>query len=195
VLLLGVLARLGYVPNQGPAVREACAAAREAGERLGPAVPSAANGAKQLAAALVGRVAIVYGGGFLAAVARRWKGQLNENAKHWAFFEALPELDHNAVMGYQFPAEAARALQVISLHAPLLPPRLSLRYRITAELLACQGIPHQQVEAWGEGPLAQLLSAIAYGDWTSYYLALLSGVDPTGIAAIDYLKARLAEAR
>ena len=87
-----------------------------------------------------------------------------------------------------------RESDFISLHAPLLPPRLSLRYRITAELLARQSIPHQQVEAWGEGSLAQLVSAIAYGDWTSYYLALLSGVDPTGIAAIDYLKARLAEA-
>jgi len=194
VLLLGVLARLGYVPDQEEAVRAAGAAAREAGDRLGPAVPCAANGAKQLATALTGRVAIVYGGGFLAAVARRWKGQFNENAKHWAVYEALPELDHNAVMGYQFPADAARALQVVFLHAPLLPPRLSLRYRITAELLARQGIPHEQVEAWGEGSLAQLVSAIAYGDWTSYYLALLSGVDPTGIAAIDSLKARLAEA-
>src|SRR5206468_7897 len=84
------------------------AAARAPGDRLGPTVPSATNGAKQLATALAGRVAIVYGGGFLAAVARRWKGQFNENAKHWAFYEALPELDHNAVMGYQFPADTAR---------------------------------------------------------------------------------------
>jgi glucose/mannose-6-phosphate isomerase len=194
VLLLGVLARLGYVADQPAAVAAASTAAGEAAARLGPAVPTATNGAKQLAAMLVGRVAVVYGGGFLAAVARRWKGQFNENAKHWAFYEQLPELDHNAVMGYEFPAEAARELLVVFVHSGLLPPRLSLRYAVTAELLGRQNIPFHRVEAWGEGPLAQLVAAVAYGDWTSYYLALLNGIDPTGIVAIDYLKARLAEA-
>jgi glucose/mannose-6-phosphate isomerase len=145
--------------------------------------------------ALHGHLPIVYGGGLLAEVARRWKGQFNENAKHWAFFEQLPELDHNAVMGYQFPADAARLLQVIFLDAPLLPPRLRLRYSVTADLLARHDIPHQQGVAEGDGALAQLVSSVAYGDWTSYYRALRNGIDPTGIAAIDYLKARLAEAK
>src|SRR5262249_27705513 len=58
VLLLGVLARLGYVPIQTAAVRAASAAAGEAADRLGPAVPGASNSAKQLATALAGRVAI-----------------------------------------------------------------------------------------------------------------------------------------
>ncbi len=194
VLLLGLLTRLGYLPDQTAAVRAAGAAARAAAARLGPDVPVAANGAKQLAAALEGRLAVVYGGGFLAAVARRWKGQLNENAKHWAFFEQLPELDHNAVMGYQFPAAAARELLVIFLDSPLLPARLRLRATVTAELLARQEVEYRTVDAWGDGPLAQLVAAVAYGDWTSYYRALLNRVDPTDIAAIDYLKARLAEA-
>jgi len=194
VLLLGLLARLGYLPDQAAAVRPAVAAADEAAARLGPAAPAATNGAKQLASVLHGRVAVVYGGGFLAAVARRWKGQLNENAKHWAFFEQLPELDHNAVMGYQFPAEAASEVVVVLLESALLPSRLRLRYTVTAELLARQDIPYHTVEAWGDDPLAQLVAAVSYGDWTSYYLALLNGVDPTGIAAIDYLKARLGEA-
>ncbi len=193
VLVLGLLARLGYVPDQGTAVAAAAAAARQAAGRFGPSEPTATNAAKQLACALQGRVPIIYGGGFLAAVARRWKGQCNENAKHWAFFEELPELDHNAVMGYQFPADAAQRLTVVLLSSALLSTRLGLRCQVTAELLARHGIPHAMIEAWGDGPLAHLLSALAHGDWTSYYLALLNRVDPTGIAAIDYLKSRLAE--
>jgi glucose/mannose-6-phosphate isomerase len=193
VLVLGLLARLGYVPDQEAALGAATVAAREAAARFGPSVPTATNAAKELARELHGRVPIFYGGGFLVAVARRWKGQCNENAKHWAFFEELPELDHNAVMGYQFPADAARQLRVVLLCSALLSPRLGLRCQVTAELLARHGIPHTLIEAWGDGPLAHLVSALAHGDWTSYYLALLNGVDPTGIAAIDYLKARLAE--
>lgn len=192
-LVLGLLARLGYLPDQALAVAAATDALREAADQLGPAVPTAFNGAKQLARTLHGRVAVIYGGGFLAPVARRWKGQLNENAKNWAFFEELPELDHNAVMGYRYPAGGAGP-HVVQLHSALLPPRLTLRAEVTAELLARYGIPYTTVVAWGDGLLAQLLTAVAYGDWVSYYLALLNEIDPTEIGAIDQLKARLGEA-
>jgi glucose/mannose-6-phosphate isomerase len=191
--VLGVLARLGYLPDQTEAVRAGIAVVREAAAAFGPSVPSATNKAKQLAAALQNRVAIIYGAGFLAPVARRWKGQCNENGKHWAFFEELPELDHNAVVGYEFPASASDTLQIVLLCSDLLAPRIGLRCTATAELLERQRIPHTTVTTWGDGALAHLLSAVAHGDWTSYYLALLDGTDPTSIAAIDYLKARLAE--
>jgi glucose/mannose-6-phosphate isomerase len=194
LLVLGVLARLGYLPEQTGAVQASVAAVREAAVRFGPTVPRAGNEAKALALSLRNRATVVYGAGFLAPVARRWKGQWNENAQRWAFFEELPELNHNAVVGYEFPVGAADFLHVVLLCSALLPSRIGLRCTATAELLDRQGVPHTTVETWGDGPLAHLLSAVAYGDWTSYYLALLNGVDPTGIAAIDYLKARLAEA-
>jgi len=41
--------------------------------------------------------------------------------------------------------------------------------------------------------LAQIMSSVLFGDYVSYYLALLNGVDPSPVAAIDYLKRRLAE--
>ena len=193
LLVLGVLTRLGYLGEQPGAVEAAIAAVSQATERLAPAVVSDENGAKQLALALRERVAVIYGGGFLAPVARRWKGQCNENAKHWAFYEELPELNHNAVVGYQYPADPRLTPHAVLLRSSLLPGRVALRCTITAELLERHGVPYTAVDAWGEGALAHLLSAVAYGDWTSYYLALLNGVDPTGIAAIDYLKTRLAE--
>ena len=192
LLVLGTLTRLGYLQEQPGAVEAGIAAVAEARERLGPAVPGGENGAKQLATALRDRVAVIYGGGFLAPVARRWKGQCNENAKHWAFYEELPELNHNAVMGYEYAGAPDRTPHAVLLRSSLLPARLALRYTVTAELLERHGVRYTSVDAWGEGALAHLLSAVAYGDWTSYYLALLNGVDPTGIAAIDYLKARLA---
>jgi glucose/mannose-6-phosphate isomerase len=194
VPLVGLLARLNYVHDQSAAIEAAIEAAREAAERLGPGVPTARNGAKQLAAALHDRPAAIYGAGFLAPVARRWKTQCNENAKHWACYEELPELDHNAVMGYQYPADAAARPHVVLLGSSLLPTRAHLRCAATVELLDRYAVPHTAVEAWGDGPLAHQVSAMAYGDWTSYYLALASGIDPTDIAAIDHLKARLAEA-
>ena len=43
---------------------------------------------------------LIYGSGPMAAVAYRWKTQLNENAKMHAFSHAFPELDHNEIVGW-----------------------------------------------------------------------------------------------
>lgn len=191
-LILGVLARLGYVPPDTLAVDEALAEIRRQTAALGPAVPLADNPAKRLATRLAGKLVVVHGGGLAAEVARRWKGQLNENAKTWAFFEQLPEQNHNAILGYAFPPDLAGRAVVVTLHAPLNHPRLRLREEITAEVLQRHGVGHEVVAAAGATPLAQLCSLLVWADFVSYYLALLNGVDPTAIPAIDYLKERMA---
>ncbi len=49
-----------------------------------------------------------------------------------------------------------------------------------------------EVQAEGEGRLAQLLDLMYFGDWTSCYLALANDVDPGPIDTITALKASLA---
>jgi glucose/mannose-6-phosphate isomerase len=49
------------------------------------------------------------------------------------------------------------------------------------------------VEARGVSATERVLSLVMLGDLTSVHLALLRGVDPTPVEAIDRLKARLAE--
>ena len=84
--------------------------------------PLASNPAKQLANKLWGRIAVIYGAEILSEVARRWKGEFNENSKAWAFFENFPELNHNAVVGYEFPPEAKERVFVLMLRSSLLRP-------------------------------------------------------------------------
>lgn len=129
----------------------------------------------------------------MAEVARRWKGQLNENGKTWAFFDQLPELNHNAVLGYRFPEDAGRELLVVMLSCEGNHPRIKLREQITAELLESTGIDVHRVEARGSTRFEQVFSALYFGDFVSYYLALANGVDPSDNSAIDHLKARLAQ--
>ena len=141
---------------------------------------------------LHGSLALVYGGGLMSEVARRWKGQFNENSKHWAFFEQLPELNHNAVMGYQFPAQMARQIVVVLLNSSHNHPRIQAREEVTVRLLGQHGVRSTIVSARGESDLAQMSTAIQLGDFVTYYLALLNGIDPSTIEAIDFLKAELA---
>ena len=52
---------------------------------------------------------------------------------------------------------------------------------------------HMVFQAKGKSPLAQMMSLVLFGDYVSFYLALLNAVDPTPVAPIDYLKKRLSE--
>jgi glucose/mannose-6-phosphate isomerase len=155
--------------------------------------PTGHNQAKMLAVKLLGKIAVVYGAGILTDVARRWKTQINENSKQWAFFETLPELNHNAVLGYQFPADMADRIYVVFLRCQSLHPRTQIRYKITGELLDRRGIPYQYADSHGGNDLKHVMSLVLLGDWVSYYLAMLNGIDPSPVPEIDLLKKRLAE--
>ena len=191
--LLAVGERAEALPPQEAAVAEAVALMRDARSRLRFATPAADNAAKQLAARLQERLPVVVGAGILREAAYRWKTQLNENSECWALAEELPELNHNSVVGFGLPKDVVERMHVVFLWHEALYPRLLLRYKATAAALAEAGVSHEQVDAEGDGPLAQALSAIYFGDLASYYLALLNGVEPSSVAAIDRLKERLEE--
>lgn len=191
MVLLALGERAGALESQDAAVSEAAGLMREQRRQLGFVVPIADNPAKQLAARLHGRLPVVIGGGVLVEAAYRWKTQFTENSKCWALHEELPELDHNTIVGFGLPREIVARMRPVFLTHPGLHPRLLLRIDGTAEALADAGIKSECVEALGSSPLAQVLTAIFHGDFVSYYLALLNGVDPSPVAPIEKLKARL----
>lgn len=193
--LLGLLVKLGLVADRTADVEETIAVMENWQAEIRETVPFGQNAAKQLASRLHGHLPIVYGGGYLSEVARRWKGQFNENAKHWGIFEQMPELNHNAVVGYDWPADLADKVIVVMLRSALDHPRNQVRFEVIAEILTQKGVNFENVHARGKRPLAQLLSAIHFGDYVSYYLAMLNEADPTPVETIAYLKGRLAEAK
>lgn len=193
ITILGLWQRLGLIGDKSEDLSDAMKVMARLWESLSPANPLRQNPAKRLACRIRGCIPVVYGGGILSSAARRWKGQINENGKGWAFYESFPELDHNSVAGYSFPEQLIDKIFVIFLHSTLLHGRTQIRYKITQELLTGAGISYEVLEAQGRSPLSHLLSTVLLGDMVSYYLAMLNGVDPTPIAAIAYLKERLAE--
>ncbi len=192
-MLLALLCRLGLLEDREAELQAAVRFLEQMASALGPEAPKVQNLAKTVATAMHGRLPVGYGAEFLNGVAHRWKTQLNENGKVWAFFESLPELDHNAVVGYSLPAEVRERAYVVLLHSHFLHQRTSLRYQVTEELLLREGVAHRQLDGVGDTPLAHLLTTVMLGDFVSYYLGILNRVDPSPVPAIDYLKGRLAE--
>jgi glucose/mannose-6-phosphate isomerase len=190
---LGVMQKLGFIKDKTKDVNDTVQVLEKLSARLDEKSPLAANPAKQIAQRLYGCLPVIYGAGIAAEAAHRWKTQLNENSKAWAFYEVFPELNHNATVGFPMPAEIAKKVRVVMLRSPLFNERIKLRYDVTCELLKQAGVQYEFVDSEGTSPLAQMVSLVSIGDYASYYLAILYRVDPSPVKVISYLKDRLAQ--
>ncbi len=192
-LLLSVFSRLGLVDapeRMATEVAAAIMAMKEQQKSIRADVPATENPAKRFAGQLVGRWVNVYGSGILAPVARRWKGQINEIAKAGAGFEVLPEADHNALAGLENPDLLMQTITLF-LRAPSDHPRNRLRTELTKQQFMVAGLNSDFYDAKGDGPLAQMWTAIHFGDYMAYYLAMAYGADPTAIPALTNFKAAM----
>ncbi len=192
MMLLGVLRSVGLVNDPAEDVQETAPLLSRLAESYAPGIPAARNPAKQLAAALQGRIPIIYGaGGTMGAAAVRWRGQIEENAKRLAFHHTLPEMNHNELVGWEGPKPLLQDLAVVFLRDRGDHGQVQKRFDLTREIVASRaGVVR---EVWGEGIslMARLFSVILLGDFLSVYLACLDGTDPSPVKVIDHVKERL----
>jgi glucose/mannose-6-phosphate isomerase len=154
------------------------------------------NAALQLAKHLYGKIPCIYSGnGLLEGVAYRWKCQFNENSKSMAFSNAYPELGHNEVMGWECPERFREEHFIILLRDVDDHPRIRKRMDITHDMLEPLSGGAAVIDSEGtqgrEGRLIRLLSVLLLGDFTSVYLAVEYGKDPTPIEGIERIKEKL----
>ena len=191
--VLGALEAAGVLPPLGSEV-DGCARALErlAGE-IDPFRPLGENPAKDLAVEIGGaRTPVIWGAeGPGAVAALRWKTQLNENAKVPAFHAALPELDHNEVVGWS--KDAGAGFFLVTLRHGDEHVDVAARFDVSVEVVAGSGLLHREIRAAAGSPLADLMWLIMLGDATSVFLGCLRGFDPSPIEAIDRIKRTLEE--
>jgi len=179
VCAVEVAALAGIAPRIHTEIDAAAAFLVERGEEL-------QRRAAEIAACLAGSVPVVVGADLTAPVARRWKTQVNENAKVQAFFSELPEADHNEICSWNGDGFAAVLLEDADQH-----PRERRRFELTAEAIAEGGATAIRIETEGDTRVARLLWATMLGDLVSLELADARGVDPLPVETIDTLKAAL----
>ncbi len=185
-----LLSTKGLIEDPGSEINGCLAPLRRNVSDLGPDCPTADNRAKQLALKLRGRLAIVYGSHHrLDVVARRWAGQICENAKQLAYFSSFPEMVHNELVGWRHPRDLLGRLTPIFLRDPDDHVRIARQ----TDLVRDTHSGREVLEVWGAGKsrLERLFGLVQLGDYASVYLALLNAEDPTPVAVIDDLKRRL----
>jgi glucose/mannose-6-phosphate isomerase len=192
-LLLALVERLGLVRDVEAEVMDAIATMRVERSFLTDSSPLAHNPARRLAGQLLERNVAIFGAGDNEVIARRWKTQINELSKAWASFEALPEMNHNTLAGLLNPESLYTQTAAIFLRAQADHPRNQMRIDATMQAFLQAGIAADAVWAKGTSKLAQMWSLLQFGDYVSYYLALLYEVDPTPVDSLTALKQRLSK--
>ena len=161
-------------------------------ERYGP--KNGSNLAVKLAEKMQSRSPVIYSASdFLDTVNLRWRGQIQENAKHVAFGNVLPEMNHNEINGWDHPRSAPDTLMAIFLRTQDENERVAKRFAILREVLQERIVFVEEIHAEGNTPLERMFSLIALGDWTSLYLAIIEGIDPSPVPVISTLKKKLLE--
>lgn len=192
--LLVALARIGFIRSQARDIREVISGLKFRSHMYrNPAGPG--NMPLNVAQRLHGKLPIIYSASdHLDSVNVRWRGQISENAKHLAYGNVLPEMNHNEIVGWKVDRALMKNLSVVFLRDRGTHPRVQRREEITGKIIREYASDVQEV--WGEGRslLARMISLVYFGDWVSYYLAILNKQNPTPVKVIDYLKNELGKA-
>ncbi|MGH2746667.1 MAG: bifunctional phosphoglucose/phosphomannose isomerase [Actinomycetota bacterium] len=191
--VLAVLVETGLVPDLQSDVDETVDVLAGIAARCHRKIPAPENPAKDLARRIVGRIPVVYGGHGIGAVAAyRFKCDLNEYGKAPAFFNELPELDHNEIVGWDKLSDlTSRNFVAILLRDPDEHERIDFRFEITRRLIERNLAEIAEVTAEGTSPLARLLSLVFVTQLAAIYVGLAYEVDPGPVEVIQALKAEL----
>lgn len=191
--LLVVLSRLGIIKSKDREIRETISLLKEKAELYGdPESPQ--NPPLKTAQACFGKLPVIYSPTeYLEAVNLRWRGQIAENSKQLSHGYILPEMNHNELVGWKCLPELMKQITVIFLKDKGVHPRVAIREKITKEIVARYAGQVLEVESEGKSLLARIFSLVYYGDWVSFYLAILNKENPEPVEVINFLKNELAK--
>jgi glucose/mannose-6-phosphate isomerase len=134
-------------------------------------------------------IPIIHGCDLTAPVARRWKTQINENAKHPAGFSEFPEAGHNELEGWV--DTDAGLLSAVFLEDADQPDRERRRVELTADLLGDREAKVVRITTRGDTRTARMMWAVMLGDLVSVKLAESIGADPDPVRALNRIKEQL----
>ena len=151
-------------------------------------LPDDENPAYNIAKALQNTLPVIYSSNIMNTVNLRWRAQFQENAKNLAFGNILPEMNHNEINSWSYPVHLLKDFSVILIENQSDNEKIKIRMRAVEEILKEKAGKVIRVKSNADDYLTRMFDLIYLGDWTSYYLALFNGEDPTPIPLISKLK-------
>ena len=143
-----------------------------------------------LAEKLHKKVPVIYSQANFEGVSIRFRQQINENSKMLCWHHALPEMNHNELVGW---TQANDKLAVVFFRNENDFDRTKARMELTKNIVSKYTPYLFEVYSKGQSQLQQSLYLIHFGDWVSWYLSEIRNIDATEVKVIDFLKGELAK--
>ena len=146
--------------------------------------------AEEIANKLFKKIPIIYIEDRMEPVAVRLRQQINENSKALCWHHVVPEMNHNELVGWR---EKNENLTVLYLRNDDDYDRNAVRMDINKNIISQYAGEIIEVYSKGANMIEKSMYLVHLGDWISWYLAQLRGVDALEVKVIDYLKGELAK--
>lgn len=151
---------------------------------------------KELAERLRGKVPVIYSSQENWPLAYNWKAKFNETGKIPAFYNVLPELNHNEINGFDASDgthELCERFAFIFLKDTADHPRTKIRAKVLEKMYAQRDLQVISVDISRESVFEKMFSALILADWAALYTAQTYGVDPEPVPMVEEFKKLIVE--
>ena len=146
--------------------------------------------AKNVAEKLLGKIPVIYSDASFEGVAIRFRQQINENSKMLCWHNAIPEMNHNELVGW---TEKNEKLAVVIFRNNLDYSRTQTRMEINKTVFTKYTSTILEIHSKGNSKIENALYLIHLTDWISQFLAEMKNIDSTEVKVIDFLKGELSK--
>lgn len=188
---LALLQKIGALKVSSKEISNSLNTIEKFNKKFGVKAVLGANLAKELAISLANRVPVLVASEFLAGNAHVLNNQINENAKNYANFYLISEMNHHLLEGLTFPKGNGQYLSFVFFESKLYHQKNQVRYRVTKDVVGKNKIKFYSYHLSSNDKLAQAFEMLVFGSYFSFYLAILNQVNPSKIPWVDYFKNQL----
>ena len=146
------------------------------------------NTALNLAKWITGIPVLYYPWG-LESAAIRFKNSLQENSKLHVMAEDIIEVCHNGVVSW----EKDSIMQPILIQGHDDYSKTKERSKILKEFFNSKQIEYKEISSVKGSIISKIMNLIYLFDYVSVYHSVISGIDPSPVSAIDFIKERLSK--
>lgn len=191
--LLGLLSKAGVCNLTDAEVDEVIAAIIQTNDVCNVSIPQSRNQSKLLAFTALDRRPILVASDFLVGAVHTAANQFNENAKAFADYKVIPELNHHLMEGLKFPSSNASTHVFVLIQSDLYDDRIKKRLELTRQVIEQNGIETITINVTADSKLTQAFELITILAYATFYLSMLENIDPSPIPFVDWFKEELAK--
>lgn len=133
---------------------------------------------------------LIYSSNKDSSIGYIWKIKLNENAKHPAFSNSIPEANHNEIEYLEDEKSRTGFFPVFVMNGEN-DPRVIKRMKVLMEINETYRIPQTAFELFGVTRLERILGGILLADFVSLRLAKDKGIDPEKVSILENFKQKI----